>query len=121
MLRRPARRRQDVHRQVDCARAQPRVLPLLGRRADRRRRDQGPPAHVRRRDAGQADPVPQADADVQPRRAHRRGRQAGARPPGRPRVGAARSARPVAGGLSLILGGWWWVVGVALLEVLDPS
>ena len=41
-----------VRRQVDRARTQPRVLPLLRRRADGRGGDQGPPAHLRGCDAG---------------------------------------------------------------------
>ena len=64
------------------------------RRAHRRGRDQGPPPHVRRRDAGQADPVPQGDGVGEPGRPHRRGRQARPRLPGRPGVGAARGVGP---------------------------
>lgn len=62
-----------VRRQVDRARTQPRVLPLLRRRADRRRRDQRAQAHVRRRDAGEADTVHEGDGHRESGRAHRRG------------------------------------------------
>ena len=52
-LSRTARCRQDLDRQVDCRRARSRVLPLLGWRHARRGGDQGSPAHLRRRHAGQ--------------------------------------------------------------------
>jgi hypothetical protein len=57
---------QDVNWSLDCARTQPQVLPLLGRWLERCGRDQGPPAHLRGRDARQADPVPQDDRRVEP-------------------------------------------------------
>ena len=51
VLRRPARRRQDVARQVDRARDGPQVRALLARRRARRGRDPRPPPHLRRRAA----------------------------------------------------------------------
>ena len=63
LLRRPARRRQDVARPVDRARDEPQVRPHLARRRARRGRDPRPPPHLHRRDA----------------RAHRAGAEAGGR------------------------------------------
>ena len=51
LLRRPARRRQDLARPVDRAHARAEVRAHLGRRRPRRGRDPRPPAHVHRRDA----------------------------------------------------------------------
>ena len=51
LLRRPARRRQDVARPVDRARARPQVRAHLARRRARRGRDPRPPPHLHRRDA----------------------------------------------------------------------
>ncbi len=48
---RAARRRQDLARQVDRARARPRVHPRLAGRRARRGRDPRPPAHLHRRAA----------------------------------------------------------------------
>ena len=49
--RRAARRRQDVARPLDRARARPQVRPHLARRRARRGRDPRPPPHLRRRAA----------------------------------------------------------------------
>ena len=49
LLRRPARRRQDLARPVHRARHRPQVRPPLARRRARRGRDPRPPAHLRRR------------------------------------------------------------------------
>ncbi len=49
LLRRAARRRQDLARAVDRPHARPQVHAHLGRRRARRGRDPRPPAHVRRR------------------------------------------------------------------------
>ena len=57
-LRRPARRRQDLARQVDRARAGAQVRAHLGRRRARRGRDPRPPPHLHRRDAGHDHPRP---------------------------------------------------------------
>ena len=51
LLRRPARRRQDVAGQVDRPRARPQVRAHLRRRRARRGRDPRPPPHLHRRDA----------------------------------------------------------------------
>ena len=57
-LRRSARRRQDVDRQVHRARDGPQVRPHLARRRARRGRHPRPPPHLRRRDAGPDRPGP---------------------------------------------------------------
>ena len=51
LLRRPARRRQDVARAVDRARDEPEVRAHLARRRARRSGDPRPPAHLHRLDA----------------------------------------------------------------------
>ena len=57
LLRRPARRRQDLARTVDRARARPQVRPALRRRRARRGGDPRPPPHVHRRDARDDHPL----------------------------------------------------------------
>ncbi len=95
VLRRSARRGQDLarpeHRQGDRAQVRAREP---GRRA-RRGRDPRPPAHLHRRAAGQHHPEPAQGRHAQLRDDARRGRQARrGRLPRRPGLGAARSARP---------------------------
>ena len=57
LLRRPARRRQDLARPVDRAHGRAQVRPALGRRRARRGRDPRPPPHLHRRDAGHDHPL----------------------------------------------------------------
>ena len=54
LLRRPARRRQDLARPVDCPRDEPEVRPDLARRRPRRGGNPRPPPHLHRLDAGPA-------------------------------------------------------------------
>ena len=63
--RRPARRRQDLARQVDRQGDRPRVRARVARRRARRGRDPRPPAHLYRLDARQDHPV---DAQGEDRR-----------------------------------------------------
>ena len=95
LLRRPARRRQDLARPVDRARDEPQVRAHLARRRARRGRDPRPPAHLHRRHArtrssrrssrpGSINPVFMLD-EID---------KVGGRLPGRPGGGAARGARP---------------------------
>ena len=56
LLRRAARRRQDLARPVDRARARPQVRAHLRRRRPRRVGDPRPPPHLHRRDAGHDHP-----------------------------------------------------------------
>ena len=94
LLRRPARRRQDVARPVDRAGARAEVPPHLARRHARRGGDPRPPAHVHRRAARPDHPGPPAARVEEPGVHAGRDRQARARLPGRPGLGAARGARP---------------------------
>ena len=94
LLRRPARRRQDLARPVDRARARPHVRPDLGRRRPRRVRDPRPPAHLHRRDARHDRARDPRRRVVEPRLPDRRDRQDGRRLPRRPCLGDARGARP---------------------------
>ena len=94
LLRRSARRRQDVTREVDRAHARPQVHAHLRRRRARRGRDPRSPAHVHRRDARHDHPLAARRRVEEPRDADRRDRQDGRRLPRRSRVGDARGARP---------------------------
>ena len=94
VLPRAARRRQDLARALDRARARAQVRAHLAGRRARRGRDPRPPPHLRRRAAGAAHPGAQAGRHQQPRPAARRGGQAGRRQPRRSVGGAARGARP---------------------------
>ena len=97
LLRRPAGHRQDVARRGDRDGDRARVLSHLGRRRARRGRDSRPSPHVRRRDAGPADPGAASRAGEGPGPDDRRDRQdVGRRPIGRSDGGDARGARPVA-------------------------
>ncbi len=81
LLRRPARRRQDVAGALDRHRHRPQVRPHLARRHARRSRDPRPPPHLHRGAArpGGAGPAPRRVA--QPGLRPRRDRQAGRRLP----------------------------------------
>ena len=94
VLRRPARRRQDVAGQVDRARHGPQVRAHLRRRRARRGRDPRPPAHLHRRDAGDDHPRAARRGRQEPAVHDRRDRQDGRRLPRRPRERDARGARP---------------------------
>ncbi len=91
---RPARRRQDLARQVDREGDRPRLRARVARRRARRGRDPRPPAHLYRLDARQGHPVDAQGEVVEPAVPARRGRQDGRRFPRRSVVGAARGARP---------------------------
>ena len=93
----PAGHRQDVARRSDRDRHRPRVLSHLGRRRARRSRDPRASPHVRRRDAGPADPGAAPRRRARPGLHDRRDRQDVAP--------AAPAGDPTA----------------AMLEVLDPS
>ncbi len=94
LLRRPARRRQDLARPVDRAHARAQVRPHLGRRRPRRGRDPRTPAHVHRRDAGHDHPRPPRRRVEEPGLPDRRDRQDGLRLARRPVERDARGARP---------------------------
>ena len=94
VLRRPARRRQDLARPVDRARHGPQVRARQPRRRARRGGDPRPSPHLYRRAAGQHHPGHPQGRHAQLRDDARRDRQARRRHPGRSRRGAARSARP---------------------------
>ena len=94
VLRRPARRRQDVARPVDRPGHGPQVRAHLARRRARRGRDPRPPPHLHRRAARPDRAGAQAGRVDEPGLHARRARQAGGRLPGRPGGGAARGARP---------------------------
>ena len=94
LLRRPSRRRQDLARPLDRARARPQVPPHLARRHARRGGDPRPPAHVHRRAARSDHPGAAARGVEEPRLHARRDRQARHGLPRRSRLGAARGARP---------------------------
>ncbi len=94
LLRRPARRRQDIARAVDRAGARAQVRAHVGGRRPRRVRDPRPPAHVHRRDARHDHPLAPRRRVVEPAAPDRRDRQDGLRLARRPVVGDARGARP---------------------------
>ncbi len=94
LLRRPARRRQDVARPVDRARDEPQVRAALARRRARRGRNPRPPADVHRRAARPHRAGDEAGRRDEPGVHARRDRQARRRVPGRPRRRPARGARP---------------------------
>ena len=77
LLRRPARRRQDLARPVDREDARPEVHSHLGRRRPRRGGDPRSPADVHRRDAGHDHPGAPRLGDEEPRLPDRRDRQDG--------------------------------------------
>ena len=83
VLRRPARRRQDLARPIDRARHGPQVRARQPRRRARRGRDPRPPAHLHRRAAGQHHPGHPQGRGAQLRDDARRDRQARQRHPGR--------------------------------------
>ena len=85
VLRRPARRRQDLARPVDRARHGPQVRARQPRRRARRGRDPRPPAHLYRRAARQHHPGDPQGRRAQLRDDARRDRQARRRHPGRSR------------------------------------
>ena len=94
VLRRPARRGQDVAGQVDRARDGPQVRAHQRRRRARRGRDPRPPADLHRGDAGDDHPRAARRGRQEPAVHDRRDRQDGRRLPRRPGVGDARGARP---------------------------
>ncbi len=95
VLRRPARRGQDLARAEHRPRNRTQVRAREPGRRPRRGGDPRPPAHLHRRAAGQHHPEPAQGRDAQLRADARRGRQARrGRLPRRPGLGAARSARP---------------------------
>ena len=93
LLRRPARRRQDVARTIDRTRDGPAVRARQPRRRSRRGGDPRPPAHLYRRAARQHHPGHQEGRLPQLRDDARRDRQDGTRRPGRSVGGDARGAR----------------------------
>ena len=93
VLRRAARRRQDVARAEHRARHRPQVRAAQPGRRARRGGDSRPPAHLHRRAAGQHHPVDPQGRHPQPGDHARRGRQARPGLPRRSVVGPARSAR----------------------------
>ena len=94
LLRRPARRRQDVARPVGRPRARAQVRAHQRRRRARRVRDPRPPPHLHRRDARHDHPRAARRRVAQPGVHDRRDRQDGRRLPRRPRERDARGARP---------------------------
>ena len=92
--RRPARRRQDLARQVDRPGDRPRVRAHVARRRARRGRDPRPPADLYRLDARQGHPVDAQGEEGQPALPARRDRQDRHGFPRRSVVGAAGGARP---------------------------
>ena len=91
--RRPARRRQDLARQVDRQGDGARIRAHVARRRARRSGDPRPSAHLHRLDARQGHPVDAQGEDLQPALPARRDRQDGDGFPRRSVVGAARGAR----------------------------
>ena len=91
---RPARRRQDLARPVDCARHEPQVRAHVARRRARRGRDPRPPPHLHRLAARQDRAEHGAHGRAQSAVPARRSRQDVDGLPRRPVVGAARGARP---------------------------
>ena len=94
VLRRTARRWQDVAGALDRHVARPQVRARVAGRHARRGRDSRPPPHLHRRPAGPDHPGPAPRRDQEPGLHPGRDRQAGVRLPRRPGVGAARSAGP---------------------------
>ena len=94
VLRRAARRRQDVARPVDRPRDEPEVRPDLARRRARRSRDPRPSPDLHRRHSRPHRPGAQAGGRDEPGVHARRDRQDQRRIPGRSGGRAARSARP---------------------------
>ena len=94
VLRRPARRRQDLARPEHRPRARAQVPAHQPRRHARRGRDPRPPPHLHRRAARQHHPGAAQGRHPQPGADARRDRQARPRHPGRSRLRAARGARP---------------------------
>ena len=94
VLRRPARRRQDVVGALDRDIARTQVRAGVTRRHARRGRDSRPPAHLHRRPAWPDHPGVAPRRDQEPGLHPRRDRQAGRRLPRRPGIGAARGAGP---------------------------
>ena len=94
LLRRPARRRQDLARTVDRARDEPEVRPHLARRRARRGRDPRPSPHLHRRHSRPHRAGAEAGGRDEPGVHARRDRQDQRRLPGRSGGGAARGARP---------------------------
>ena len=90
---RPARRRQDLARQVDRARHGPQLRAHVAGRRARRGRDPRPPAHLYRLDARQGHPGHEEGEVLEPAVPARRGRQARRRLARRSVLGAARGAR----------------------------
>ena len=88
LSRRPARRRQDLAWQIDCAGDRARLRARVARWRARRGRDPRPPAHLYRLDAGQDRAVHAQGEVVQSAVPARRGRQDGRGFPGRPVFGA---------------------------------
>ena len=94
VLRRPARRRQDVARPEHRQGAGPQVRARLPGRRARRGRDPRPPAHLHRLAAGHGHPAAAQGRHAQPRvHARRDGQARRRRLPRRSVVGAARGAR----------------------------
>ena len=94
VLRRPARRRQDVAGPLDRALDGPEVRAHQRRRRPRRGRDPRPPPHLHRRDARDDHPRAPRRRREQPAVHDRRDRQDGRGLPRRPGLGDARGARP---------------------------
>ena len=94
VLRRPARRGQDVAGPLDRAGDGPQVRAHQRRRRARRGRDPRPPAHLHRRDAGHDHPRAARRGRQQPAVHDRRDRQDGRGLPRRPGQRDARGARP---------------------------
>ena len=94
LLRRAARRRQDLTRPVDRADARAEVRAHLRRRCPRRGRGPRASAHIHRRDARDDHPGPARRRVDEPGLPDRRDRQAGRRLARRPCERDARGARP---------------------------
>ena len=94
VLRRAARRGQDLARALDRARAGAQVRAHQRRRRARRGRDPRPPAHLHRRDARDDHPRAARRGVQEPAVHDRRDRQDGRRLPRRSRQRDARGARP---------------------------
>ena len=94
VLRRSARRRQDLARPEHRPGDRPQIRPRQPRRRPRRGRDPRPSPHLYRRAAGQHHPGHPPGRRARLRDDARRDRQARPRHPGRSLLGAARSARP---------------------------
>ncbi len=90
----PARGGQDLHRALHRRCPGTALLPLLGGRHPRRGRDQGPPAHLHRRHAGQVHPGHQGRRHRQPGDHAGRDRQDRRQLPRRPGLRPAGGAGP---------------------------